>query len=323
MTRWLARRMLDAALSTLGGVVLLVVLVQLLPGDPLAAVIRDFPTDPATLAALRERWGTDLPLGTAVARFLGGALRGDLGTSLTAGRPVTTVLAERLGPTLLLGGLTLLVHYTLGLALGLWAALHPRTVRARVLGGLTLVGYALPSFVIGLVLVWLFALKWGWFPPAGYADPLLDPEAGTWAVLADRARHLALPLATMVLATIAVPIRHQRAAVEETRDAPWVVAARARGVAPLRLALQHVWRPALTPIVTLLGLWLPMLVGGAVFVEAVFAWPGLGTLLAEATANRDVPLVIGTGALLILAVQCGSLLADLLYRIVDPVQDTT
>lgn len=321
MTHWLVRRTLDAALSAAGGILLLVVLVHLLPGDPLAAVIRDFPTDPATLAALRERWGTDLPLHTAVARFVGGALRGDLGTSLAAGRPVTTVLAERLGPTLLLGGLTLLVHFTLGLALGVWTALHPRTLRARVVGALTLVGYALPSFVVGLVLVWLFALKWGWFPPAGYGDPLLHPEAGTWAHLGDRVRHLTLPLVTMMLATIAVPIRHQRAAVDETREAPWVVAARARGVSPLRIAVHHIWRPALTPIVTLLGLWLPMLVGGAVFVEAVFAWPGIGTLIAEATGQRDVPLVIGAGALLIVTVQLGSLLADLLYRVVDPAQD--
>jgi peptide/nickel transport system permease protein len=321
MTHWLVRRTLDAALSAAGGILVLVVLVHLLPGDPLAAVIRDFPADPATLAALRERWGTDLPLGTVLVRFLGGALRGDLGTSLAAGRPVTTVLAERLGPTLLLGGLTLLVHFTVGLALGLWTALHPRTLRARIIGGLALVGYALPSFVIGLVLVWLFALTWGWFPPAGYGDPLMSPEAGTWAHLADRVRHLTLPLVTMVLATIAVPIRHQRAAVDDTRDAPWVVAARARGVSPLRVAIHHIWRPALTPIVTLLGLWLPMLVGGAVFVEAVFAWPGLGTLIAEATGQRDVPLVVGAGALLIVTVQCGSLLADLLYRVVDPAQD--
>jgi peptide/nickel transport system permease protein len=321
MTHWLVRRTLDAALSAAGGILVLVVLVHLLPGDPLAAVIRDFPADPATLAALRERWGTDLPLGTVLVRFLGGALRGDLGTSLAAGRPVTTVLAERLGPTLLLGGLTLLVHFTVGLALGLWTALHPRTLRARIIGGLALVGYALPSFVIGLVLVWLFALTWGWFPPAGYGDPLMSPEAGTWAHLADRVRHLTLPLVTMVLATIAVPIRHQRAAVDDTRDAPWVVAARARGVSPLRVAIHHIWRPALTPIVTLLGLWLPMLVGGAVFVEAVFAWPGLGTLIAEATGQRAVPRGVGGGALLIVTVQCGSLLADLLYRVVDPAQD--
>lgn len=320
VNRWLLRRSLDAALSATCGILLLVALVHLLPGDPLAAVLRDHPADPATLAALRERWGTDLSLGQTLFQFVGGALRGDLGISLAAGRPVTTLLAERLGPTLLLGGLTLLIHFTIGLALGLWSALHPATLRARVLGGLTLAGYALPSFVLGLLLVWIFALGLGWLPPAGYGDPLLATDAPIGARLLDQVRHLALPLATMVLATIAVPIRHQRAAVEETLEAPWVMAARARGVAPARLAWQHIWRPALTPIVTLLGLWLPVLVAGAVFVEAVFAWPGLGTLIAEATANRDVPVVVGTGAVLIIAVQCGSLLADLLYRLVDPAQ---
>lgn len=320
MGGWLARRTLGAAATTVAGVLLLVVLVRLLPGDPLAAVIRDHPADPATLAALRDRWGTDLPLGTALARFVGGALRGDLGTSLSAGRPVTTLLAERLGPTLLLGGLTLLVHFTVGLALGTWTALHPRSWRARAISALALAGYALPSFVLGLALVWLFALQLGWFPPAGAGDPLLDPAAGALAHLRDRLHHLTLPLATLVLATIAVPIRHQRAAAEETRDAAWVRAAHARGVAPALVAWRHVWRPALTPIVTLLGLWLPILVTGAVFVEAVFAWPGLGTLVAEAAANRDVPLVVGAGALLIVAVQGGSWLADVLYRVVDPAQ---
>ncbi|MDZ4258625.1 MAG: ABC transporter permease [Gemmatimonadales bacterium] len=320
VTPWLFRRTLDAALSATGGILLLVALVHLLPGDPLAAVLRDHPADPATVAALRERWGTDLSLGQTMVRFVGGALRGDLGISLSAGLPVTTLLAERLGPTLLLGGLTLLINFTVGLALGLWSALRPATLRAHLLGGLTMAGYALPSFVLGLILVWVFALQLGWLPPAGYSDPLLAPDAGLGAHLLDRLRHLALPLATMVLATIAVPIRHQRAAVAETLDAPWVLAARARGVAPARLAWHHIWRPALTPIVTLLGLWLPALVAGAVFVEAVFAWPGLGTLIADATANRDVPVVIGAGAVLIIAVQCGSLIADLLYRLVDPAQ---
>ncbi len=320
MGSWLVRRVVDAVLTAACGALLLVALVQLLPGDPLAAVLRDHPSDPTTVAALRARWGTDLPLGTTVVRFVGGALRGDLGMSLTEGRPVTTVLAERLGPTLLLGGLTLLVNFTLGLALGLWSALRPASWRARALGAATLAGYALPSFVIGLVVVWIFALQLGWFPPAGFSDPLLAADAGRLAVLRDRLHHLALPLLTMVLATIAVPIRHQRAAAADTRNAPWVTAAHARGVSAGRVAWQHVWRPALTPIATLLGLWLPLLVGGAVFVEAVFAWPGLGTLIAQATTNRDVPLVVGAGVLLIVAVQAGSLLADCLYHIVDPTQ---
>ncbi len=320
MIRWLLRRTTDAVVTALVAAVLLVVLVHYLPGDPLAAIIRDRPATPEVLAALRARWGTDRPLTQVLAAFFGGIAHGDLGVSLSEQRPVTTVLLEHLGPTVLLGGLTLLIDFTIGLALGLWSALHPDSTRGRLLGALTLAGYALPTFVVGMVLVWLCAVEWHWFPPAGLADPLLAPGAPAGVVLLDRLRHLALPLAAMVIATIAVPIRQQRAAALATAAQPWVLAARARGVSPSRVAWRHCWRPALTPVVTLFGLWLPMLVAGAVFVEAVFGWPGIGSLIATATADRDVPLVVGGGLLLIVMVQLGSLVADVLYRVVDPVQ---
>ncbi len=323
MLRWLLRRSVDALLTALAAAVLLVVLVHYLPGDPLAAIIRDRPATPEVLAALRQHWGTDRTLPQVLAAFFRGLAHGDLGMSLSEQRPVTTVLLEHLGPTVLLGGLTLLLDFTIGLALGLWTALHPDSLRSRITSALTLVGYALPTFVIGMLLVWLCAVVWHWFPAAGMADPLLAPGAPAGVILLDRLRHLALPLAAMVIATIAVPIRQQRAAALAAAAQPWVLAARARGVTPARVAWRHCWRPALTPVVTLFGLWLPMLVAGAVFVEAVFGWPGVGSLIATATADRDVPLVVGAGLLLIVMVQLGSLVADLLYRFVDPVQQTS
>ena len=216
--------------------------------------------------------------------------------------------------------LTLLVNFTIGLALGLWWALHPESRRGRMIGAATVVGYALPTFAIGMLLVWMFAVECDWLPAAGIRDPLLAADAPWQVVLRDRIAHLVLPLSAMVIATIAVPIRQQRSAAQSTIAQPWVRAARARGVSPAAVAWRHCWRPALTPIVTLFGLWLPMLVSGAILVEAVFAWPGLGTLIAEATANRDVPLVVGAGLLLVIAVQVGSLVADILYRVVDPAQ---
>ncbi|MEP6590053.1 MAG: ABC transporter permease [Gemmatimonadota bacterium] len=323
MRGWLVRRGADGLLTALLAAVALVALVHALPGDPLAAVLGDRAVTPEQLAALTERWGTNRPMGAKLVEYFRALSHGDLGYSMTRGVPVTTVLLERLGPTLLLGALTLLIDFTLGLALGLWAAMHPGSWRARALGALTLVGYAVPSFVAGMVLVWLFGIRLGWLPVAGRSDVLLPIDASAWSVLVDRIRHLILPLATMVLATIAVPIRQQRAAVQGIVNAPWVQAARARGVSPARIAWRHCWRPALTPIVTLFGLWLPMLVAGAVFIEGLFAWPGLGALIAEATAAHDVPLVVGAGLLLVVAVQLGSLLADLLYRVVDPVQRST
>ncbi|HEY4321083.1 MAG TPA: ABC transporter permease [Gemmatimonadales bacterium] len=323
MTGWLIRRTADAALTALVAVVLLVILVHLLPGDPLAPILRDRGADPATAAALAARWGTNRTILQSLAALFTGVIHGDLGLSLSAQRPVLDVLADHLGPTLLLGSLTLLIDFTVGLALGVWTALHADLATARWVSALSVVGYTVPSFVVGTVLVWLFAVKLGWLPSGSIADPLLSSSAGTWAILADHLRHLVLPLAALVIATIAVPLRQQRSAVFEVAAQPWVLAARARGVAPARIAWRHCWRPALTPIVTLLGLWLPLLVAGAVFVEVVFNWPGMGLLLAQATIDRDVPVVVAGGALLIVTVQAGSLLADVLYHVVDPRQRPT
>lgn len=322
MTAWLLRRGADALVTALLAAVALVALVHALPGDPLAAVLGDHPASPEQLAALTARWGTDRALLPKLVDYFAALAHGDLGYSMTRNVPVTSVLLERLGPTLLLGSLTLLIDFTLGLALGLWAALHPDSWRARVLGALTIVGYAIPSFVAGMLLVWVVGLKLAWLPVAGFSDVLLPVDASTWTVLIDRLKHLMLPLTTMVIATIAVPLRQQRAASLAIVAAPWVQAARARGASPATIAWHHCWRPALTPIITLFGLWLPMLVAGAVFIEGLFSWPGLGSLIAEATAAHDVPLVVGAGLLLVVAVQLGSLIADVLYRVVDPVQRT-
>lgn len=320
MTAWAARRTAEAVLLAILASAALVLLVQLLPGDPLAALIGDRGLDPAAEAALRQRWGVDRPALTVLADFFRGAVRGDLGTSLGAQRPVVELLAERLGPTLLLGGATLLINFTVGIWLGLWSAMHPETLRARFLAAATLGCYAVPGFVIGLAMVWAFAIQLPLFPAAGFSDPLIASDASVWTRWTDQVRHLVLPLTTMVIATIAVPIRMQRSAALETRNATWVRAAEAHGIPPAQVAWRHIWRPALTPVITLLGLWLPMLVSGAIFVEAVFAWPGLGSLIATAAATRDLPLVIGAGALLIAVVQAGSLLADFLNRWVDPAQ---
>ena len=322
MTPWLLRRGADALLTALLAAVALVALVHVLPGDPLAAVLGEHAATPEQLAALTARWGTDRALLPKIVDYFSALAHGDLGYSMTRDVPVTTVLLERLGPTLLLGALTLLIDFTLGLALGLWTALHPDSWRARALGALTIVGYALPSFAAGMLLVWVVGIKLAWLPVAGFSDVLLPVDASRWTVFVDHLKHLILPLTTMVVATIAVPLRQQRAASLTIVSAPWVRAARARGVTPAAIAWRHCWRPALTPIVTLFGLWLPMLVAGAVFIEGLFSWPGLGSLIAEATAARDVPLVVGAGLLLVAAVQVGSLIADVLYRVVDPVQRT-
>lgn len=318
MSRWLAGRAVQALITWALALTLLFFLMRFTPGDPLARLTADRPLPSGAMDALRHLYGLDQPVAAQFASFLRGVLHGDLGTSIQFGLPVRTLIAERLPATLLLGGVVLLVNFTFGLWLGARQAMRRGSSFDRWVGGAALVTYAVPSFWIGLCLVWLGALKWHLFPVAGMADPFLGHAAGGWARALDIGHHLALPALTLVLATIAVTMHHQRSAMLDTLDADWLRTARAKGIGERAVIRRHAWRTALGPIVTLLGLWLPALVTGAVFTEAVFAWPGLGSLTADAVVARDYPLAMGCAALVATVVVLGNLAADLLQVALDP-----
>jgi peptide/nickel transport system permease protein len=182
----------------------------------------------------------------------------------------------------------------------------------------SLAGYATPSFWLGLVLAWLVAVRWRILPAAGMQDPLLDPGAGAWTRGLDVAAHLVLPAATLVIVSIASTMRYQRRAMLEVLPLPYIVAARARGLAEPVVLRRHAWRNALFPVLTLAGLWLPILATGSVFVESVFAWPGLGSLAADAVGSRDYPLLMGTALLVSSLVVLGGLVTDIAYGLLDP-----
>lgn len=314
---WLVGRTLQAVLTVFVAIVLFFLLMRMVPGDPLAAAHEGRPITAAQEAVLRARHGVDRPVTAQLAAFLAGAARGDLGWSIETGAPVTTLLRQRLPATLLLGGSVLLVNFTIGLWLGVLQAERRGRWVDRLLTVASLAAYATPSFWLGLMLALYFGIQLGWLPVAGLSDPSLAGARG-WPWLLDRARHLILPVATLSLVTIASSMRYQRAAMLEILGEPFVRAARARGLTPARVRWGHAWRASLTPVVTLLGLWLPMLVVGAVFVEQVFAWPGLGSLMASAAGARDYPVLIGTALLGTSVVVAGNLLADLLLMAIDP-----
>jgi peptide/nickel transport system permease protein len=176
----------------------------------------------------------------------------------------------------------------------------------------------MPSFWLGIVLVALVSIQWRLLPAAQMSDPLLAADAGLGTRVLDLLRHLALPALTLSLTSFALPLRHQRAAMLACLRQDWVTAARARGLRERAVLWRHAWRGTLVPMLTLLGLWLPILVSGSVFVEAVFNWPGLGSLAAEAIAGRDYPVLLGTALLVSGAVVLAGLLADLAYAVADP-----
>lgn len=314
---WLAGRLLQALATAVAALLAFFVIMRAAPGDPLAALIEDRVVSAAQLADLRRRYGVDQPIADQLAAFLPAALRGDLGVSFVHGRPVRDMVRERLPATALLGGLVLALNFTLGLWLGVRQAVARGRWTDRALGALSLAGYAMPSFWLGLLLAGWFGVTLRWLPVAGMRDPLLA-GAGAWAQAFDIARHAVLPTVTLAAVSIAATMRYQRAAMLEALAEPFVLAARARGLPDARVRWRHAWRNALFPILTLFGLWLPILVAGSVFVEQVFAWPGLGSLAAEAATARDYPLLLGTAALATLAVVLGGVVTDVAHRLLDP-----
>lgn len=318
MHRWLIRRTTQAVVTLAIALVLIFVLMRLAPGDPLARLSEDRPLTPTQVKVLRERFGLDRPMTAQFVTFARGVVRGDLGISIQYSRPVTSLIAERLPATLLLGGSVLLLNFTIGVWLGVWQATRRDGALDQSLTVLSLAGYATPSFWLAMVLAWVVGVRWHLLPAAGMESPLLGREAGALARMVDIGRHLVLPVLTLSIVSIAATMRYQRSAMLEVLHLPYIVTARAKGLPERSVTWRHAWRNAFFPVLTLFGLWLPLLVTGSVFVESVFAWPGLGSLAVGAVGYRDYPLLMGTSLLVAAVVVCASLLTDLAYAFLDP-----
>jgi peptide/nickel transport system permease protein len=318
VSSWLLRRGFQAVATFGVALVLLFVLMRAAPGDPLSRLGENRPLSQAEIEVLRARYGLDQPVGTQFSSFLSGLVRGDLGVSIEYGRPVTALLAERLPATVLLGGTVLLLNFTVGLWLGVRQAVRYGGTEDHWLTALSLTGYAMPSFWLGLVLAWLVGVEWRLLPAAGMQDPLLSTDARWVARTGDVLAHLVLPVLTLSIVSIAATMRHQRTAMLEVLRLPYIVTARAKGLPERDVTWRHAWRNALFPVITLFGLWLPILVSGSVFVEAVFAWPGLGSLAAGAVGNRDYPLLMGASLLVAGLVVVSGFLTDIAYAMLDP-----
>jgi peptide/nickel transport system permease protein len=318
LSGWLLRRALQAVAAFVIALTILFFLMRAAPGDPLSRLGEGRPLSPAEVTALRARYGLDQPVGTQFVSFVTGLLRGDLGVSIEYGRPVTALLAERLPATVLLGGSVLLLNFTVGLWLGVRQAVRRGGREDRWLTTASLVGYAMPSFWLGLLLAWLVGVKLRLLPAAGMQDPLLSFDAGLAERATDVLRHLVLPMLTLSIVSIAATMRYQRTAMLEVLGLPYITTARAKGLPERDVTWRHAWRNALFPVITLFGLWLPILVTGSVFVEAVFAWPGLGSLAAAAVWGRDYPVLMGASLLVAGLVVTAGFLTDIVYAVLDP-----
>lgn len=318
MTRFLARRLLLGLVTVLAVTTLTFVLIHAAPGEPFMTMIEDGRFSAEHHERLRERFGLDQPLSTQYVRYLGSVARGNLGESFSTRRPVSTVIAESLPRTFLLMGTALTVGFLLGILLGVWQAWRRNSLFDRGASAFTVTIGSIPDFWIAIGLLLVFSLQLRWFPVSGMTDAVMhdymSPAGKAWDIV----RHLFLPALSLALLVMAVVARHQRAALLDVLPEDYMRTAVAKGVPPRTILTRHAFRNALLPSITLLGLLLPALVGGAVFVEAIFGWPGMGKLALDAIRNRDHPVILGVTLLTSTLVVLSGVLADLLYAAADP-----
>ena len=314
MAAYLAKRLL-LLLPVLVGVSLVVFgVMSLVPGDPALAILGPYAT-PERLAELRAELGLDRPWPVRYGAWMGGVLEGDLGRSVSLERPVLDAVLERLGPTLLLAGTALLVGTLLGLAAGVVAAMRHNRPTDRLVTLGVLLGISIPSFWLGLLLILVFAVWLGWLPASGMTTVWSD--AGGLRGAADVARHLILPSLSLALVAGGVIGRLTRGAAIDVLAAASIRMARARGIPEHRVLLVHALKAVLARMTPVIGLQAGFLLGGAVYIETIFQWPGLGRLLVDAIAARDLLLVQGGVLVLAVAYVLVNLAADLAQHALD------
>lgn len=312
MSRHLLHRLGQSALVLLVMSFLIYMLIGLMPGDPVDVMIATMPQlTSADAERLKAIYGLDRPLGERYLTWLAAALQGDLGYSRTYAEPVTRVLVQPLGNTVLLMASSLAVALAIALPLGTLAALRPNGWLDTIVNLGAFAGISMPTFWLGLMLIVLFSVELGWLPASGVET------VGGGGVL-DRLRHMALPVITLAIASTGAHMRYVRASVLQTLRQDWIRTARAKGAGWGRVIFRHAMRNALIPVVTILALDLGALFSGALITETVFAYPGMGKLIYDAVMGNDFNLAL-TGLLLAtLLTLVGNLLADIGYAVLDP-----
>jgi len=316
MIRFLLRRLVHAGILVFVTLTATFFVIKLAPGDPLNRYYSP-EINPEVMAAVRHQLGLDRPLPVQYARTLWSYVRGDFGVSISSQRPVSDILGETIPRTLLLTLSALSLQVVIGLLLGALSAKNRYSVLDKSLSFVFLVFYSLPSFYFAFALIALFSLKLQWLPSASmYSIPPV--AAGFFAVFADRAAHLVLPVAVLALGSAAALARYTRGSLLDVIHQDFIQTARAKGLPEGRVFWIHAMRNALPQVVTVIGLSVPFLLGGAVVIEKIFAWPGMGALVVDSIFARDYPVVLAANFIGACMVIFGNLLADLSHGWADP-----
>ena len=309
MTRYIMRRTGEALTLILTITVFTFALINAAPGGP--SILLDPSMAPEDTERLRALYGFDRPIYEQYGRWLWQVLQGNLGFSLSVGRPVGELIANALPPTLLLSGTALLVAVCVAIPLGIIAAVKRNSMLDQMLTTISFFGLSLPVFWFGLMLIILFSVTLNWLPAGGMSTP------GA-ASFSNVASHLILPVIALSTSIMAELVRYTRSSMIGVLGQDYVRTARAKGLAETPVIVKHAFRTAMVPVVTLLAMLIPRLVGGAAVTETVFSWPGMGRLAVSAALNRDFPTIMGITLVISIIVIISNLLVDLLYTKLDP-----
>ena len=309
MTAYILKR-LAATIPVMVIVALFVfLLLHLTPGDP-AAIIGGDDATPAAVEAIRHKLGLDRPIWEQFGIYVQNLLRGDLGTSIFSNLPVMTLVKQRLEPTVVLAVSTLVIAVLFAVPMGILAAWKARTLVDRVVMGFSVLGFAVPVFLVGYLLIYVFAIELRWFPVQGYR-PLAEGVGQT-------IRSIVLPASALAMVYMALIARITRASMLDVLSADYIRTARAKGTSRMGLLLHHALKNAAVPIVTVIGIGLALLISGVVITETVFNIPGLGRLTVDAILKRDYPIIQGLIILFAGVKVLVNLLIDLSYVFFDP-----
>ena len=313
MLAYFTRRILINIPILIGITLIIFLLASLMPGDAVLAMIStDTPVTDEMIKMRQGELGLDLPLPVQYLRWMGNLLRGNMGYSFVSAESVSEMILLRIPATLELMGVSLLISIILGLTLGTISALKQYSWLDYVFTIFGFIGISIPDFFLGMILVFIFALKLKWFPTSGFIT------AGQEFSLADNLRHVFLPALALALVRTAVFMRYTLASVLEVLGNDYVRTARAKGLKQGLIILRHVMRNALIPVITIIGISLGVLFAGSVIIETIFQWPGIGMMFINAVTGRDSPVIMGYVLLTSVIVLTSNVLTDLTYSLVDP-----
>lgn len=332
MGKYIVRRLLGIVLTLIGVTIITFVVAHLVPADPVVSALGQKAADnPEIVAAYRQRWGLDQPLYIQYFTYMGNLLQGDMGTSLTTRRPVATDLATYFPATIELATVAIIISALIGVFTGIWAAWRRGSWFDNAARAGSLLGVSIPGFWLALIVLFIFYYRLGWFPGPGQLDVSAVPPprvtgfvtvdcllAGDFKLFANAVWHLILPASVLASFSAGLIARTTRSSMLEVLGQDYIRTARAKGLSSGALLTHHAARNALIPTVTLLGLAYGSMLGGTVFVETVFAWPGLGRYAYQAATALDFPAIIGVTLLFTFVYALVNLVVDLLYGALDP-----